>query len=56
MRYLYDKESTTYDVLLAAIKDAEMEWLEAKGQLRMKSAVVTDKTKMDELREKLDKL
>ena len=31
MRYLYDRESTTYDVLLAAIKDAEMEWLEAKG-------------------------
>ena len=56
MRYLYDKESTTYDVLLAAIKDAETEWLEAKGQLRMKSAVVTDKTEMDELREKLDKL
>ena len=31
MRYLYDKESTTYDVLLTAIKDAETEWLEAKG-------------------------
>ena len=56
MRYLYDKESTTYDVLLAAIKDAEMEWLEARGQLWMKSAVVADKTEFDELREKLDKL
>ena len=56
MRYLYDKESTTYDILLAAIKDAETEWLEVKGQLRMKSAVVTDKTEIDELREKLDKL
>ena len=56
MRYLYDKESMTYDVLLTAIKDAETEWLEVKGQLRMKSAVVTDKTEIDELREKLDKL
>ena len=56
MRYLYDKESTTYDVLLTAIKDAETEWLEARGHLRMKSAVVADKTEIDELREKLDKL
>ena len=56
MRYLYDKKSTTYDVLLAAIKDAETEWLEARGQLWMKSAVVADKTEIDELREKLDKL
>ena len=42
MRYLYDKKSTTYEVLLTAIKDAETEWIEAKGQLRMKSAVVPE--------------
>ena len=42
MRYLYNKKSTTYEVLLTAIKDAETEWIEAKGQLRMKSAVVPE--------------
>ena len=42
MRYLYDKKSTTYEVLLTAIKDAETEWIEAKGQLRMKSNVVPE--------------
>ena len=56
MRYLYDKESTTYDVLLAAIKDAETEWLEVRGQLHLKSAVVTEKSEIEELRQKLDKL
>ena len=56
MRYLYDRESTTYDVLLAAIKDAETEWQEAKGHLRVKSAVVAEKTEIEELKEKLEKL
>ena len=42
MRYLYDKKLTTYEVLLTAIKDAETEWIEAKGQLRMKCAVVSE--------------
>ena len=44
MRYLYDKKSTTYEVLLTAIKDAETEWIEVKGQLRMKSTVVPEQT------------
>ena len=56
MRYLYDQESTTYDTLLAAIKDAETEWLEAKGQLRVKGAVVNEKTEIDELKIQLEKL
>ena len=33
MRFLYTKETTTYDTLLAAIKEAEIEWLESKGQI-----------------------
>ena len=31
MRFLYTKETTTYDTLLAAIKEAEIEWLESKN-------------------------
>ena len=56
MRYLYDQESTTYDTLLAAIKDAETEWLEVKGQLRVKGVVVNEKTEIDELKIQLEKL
>ena len=43
MRFLYTKETTTYDSLLAAIKEAEIEWMESKGQFRMKSATVIDR-------------
>ena len=56
MRYLYDKETMTYDVLLAAIKEAETEWVESKGQYRMKSVVTTDKTEIEELCKRLDKM
>ena len=56
MRYLYDKESTTYDTLLAAMKDAELEWVESRGQTKMKSAVVTDKSEIEEIREKISQL
>ena len=56
MRYLYDKKSTTYEVLLTAIKDAETEWIEAKGQLRMKSNVVPEQSELDELKERMNKL
>ena len=56
MHYLYDKESTTYDSLLAAMKGAELEWVESRGQTRMKSAVVADKTEIEELRERLSEL
>ena len=57
MRFLYTKETTTYDTLLAAIKEAEIEWLESKGQIRMKSATVVDrKDEIEELRKKLDHL
>ena len=56
MRYHYDKKSTTYEVLLTAIKDAETEWIEAKGQLWMKSDVVPEQSEMDELKEQMDKL
>ena len=56
MRYLYDKESTTYDVLLAAMKGAELEWVESRSQARLKSVTTSEKTEIEELREKLDEL
>ena len=56
MRYLYDREDTSYETLLAAIKEAETEWLESKNTIRVKSAVVTEQTEIEELREKLEKL
>ena len=57
MRFLYTKETTTYDTLLAAIKEAEIEWLENKGQIRIKAAMVVDrKDEIEELRRKLDQL
>ena len=42
MQFLYTKEMTTYDTLLAAIKEAEIKWLESKGQIRMKAATMVD--------------
>ena len=57
MQFLYMKEMTTYDTLLAAIKEAEIEWLESKGQIRVKAATVVDwKDEIEELRKKLDQL
>ena len=57
MRFLYTKETTTYDSLLAAIKEAEIEWMESKGQFRMKSATVIDRfQEINELKQKLEKL
>ena len=57
MRFLYTNETTTYDTLLAGIKEAEIEWLESKNQIRMKSATVVDREdKIDKLRKKLDRL
>ena len=34
MRFLYTKNTTTYDTLRAAIKEAEIEWLESKNQIK----------------------
>ena len=56
MRYLYDRESMMYEVLLAAIKKAETEWSETRAQFRMKGAAVVEKKELDELKERLDKL
>ena len=57
MRFFYTKETTTYDTLLAAIKEAEIEWLESKGQIQMKSATVVDRRdEIEELWKKLDQL
>ena len=57
MRFLYTKETTTYDSLLVAIKEAEIEWMESKGQFRMKSATVIDRCQeIEELKQKLEKL
>ena len=54
---MYTKESTTYDSLLAVIKEAESEWNESKNQVRIKSAVVPDREdEMEELKKRLDKL
>ena len=57
MRFLYTKDTPTYDTLLAAIKEAEIEWLESKNQIRMKSATVIDREdEIDEIWKKLDQL
>ena len=57
MRFLYTKESMTYESLLAAIKEAEIEWMESKGQFRMKAANAIDRTdEIEELKQKLEKL
>ena len=56
MRYLCDRESTTYEVLLAAMKKAETEWSETCAQFRMKGAAVVEKKELDKLKERLDKL
>ena len=57
MRFLYTKETTTYDTLLAAIKEAEIEWLESKNQIRMKSATVVNREdEIGELQKKIDRL
>ena len=57
MRFLYSKHTTTYDSLLAAIKEAEIEWSESRTTVRMKGAVVQDKEEeIEDLRKRLDKL
>ena len=57
MRFLYTKATTTYESLLAAIKEAEIEWMESKGQFRMKAATVVDRSEeIEELKQKLEKL
>ena len=57
MRFLYSKSSTTYDVLLSAIKEAEIEWMESRGQARMKSATIVERSdEIEELRKKLDQI
>ena len=43
MRYLYNRESMMYEVLLAAMKKAETEWSETHAQFRMTGAVVVKK-------------
>ena len=43
--------------LLAAIKEAEIEWMESRGQLKMKSATLMDRSdEIEELKQKLEKL
>ena len=57
MWFLYTKETDTYDTLLAAIKEAEIEWLESKNQIRMKSAMVVDsEDEIGELRKKMNEI
>ena len=57
MRFLYTKAKTTYETLLAAIKEAEIEWMESKGQIRMRAATMADRSEeIEELKQKLEKL
>ena len=57
MRFLYRKATTTYESLLAVIKEAEIEWMESKGQFCMKSAILVDHSEeIEELKQKLEKL
>ena len=57
MRFLYTKETTTYESLLAVIKEAKIKWMESKGQFRMKSATIIDRShEIEELKQKLEKL
>ena len=57
MRFLYSKTRTTYDTLLSAIKEAEIEWLESRGQARMKSANIIDRSdEIEELQKRLDQI
>ena len=57
MQFLYTKESTTYDNLLAAIKEAEMEWSESRNKVRVEGAVVEEKEdELVELKKHIDKL
>ena len=56
MRYLYDKDTTTYEALLAAMKVAELEWQESRGQYRVKGAVVSSNKEIEDLKERMDKL
>ena len=53
MRFLNTKETTTYDSMLAMIKEAEIKWMESKGQFQMKSATMIDRLdEIDELKQK----
>ena len=56
MRYLYDKDTTTYETLLAAMKVVELEWQECRGQYRVKGAVVSGNKELEDLKERMDKL
>ena len=56
MRYLYDKDTTTYEMLLAAMKVAELEWHQSRGQYRVKGAVVHSNKEIQDLKERMDKL
>ena len=56
MWYLYDKDTTTYETLLAAMKVAELEWHESRGQYRVKGAVVSNNKEIEDLKERMDKL
>ena len=52
---LYERHN--YDTLFAAIKEAEIEWLESKGQVRVKAATMVDRAdEIEELRKKIDRL
>ena len=57
MRFLYTKATTTYESLLAAIKQVEIEWMESKGQFCMKAATMVDRSEeIEDLKQKLEKL
>ena len=59
-RYLYKKQGTTYEQLLDAAKEAELEFTESRGiSVRMKAVGVTEKAdsaKLQELNNRIDTL
>ena len=59
-RYLYKKQGTTYEQLLDAAKEAELEFTESRGiSARMKAVGVTEKAdsaKLQELNNRIDTL
>ena len=58
MTFLHTKESTNFDTLmLAAIKEVEIEQLESMSQVKLKSAVVVNiSDEIEELKQKVEKL
>ena len=58
MHFLYKQEETTYEDMLSATYEAEMEWMESKISVRVKSVSVKEQREegMTELKNKINSL